>query len=227
MLAADPTGRRAADDAPAERYNAFTATDLRARIAARGWAGDAAPTREYGDHLLNPDLVQLMERDRARDAAVLVPIVDRGEGATVILTTRTAHLRKHSGQIAFPGGSVDPEDASPEAAAIRESVEEIALDPHHVEPVGRLPRYLTTTGFRITPVVAIVRPGFSLVANPDEVQDVFEVPLGFLMSEANHREESRIWQGIERRYYVMPFGERFIWGVTAGIIRTLYEGLYA
>ncbi|NDV85660.1 CoA pyrophosphatase [Aurantimonas aggregata] len=187
----------------------------------------SAPERQYGDHLLNPDLVQLMERESAREAAVLVPIVDRGEGATVILTTRASHLRQHSGQIAFPGGSVDPGDASPEAAAMRESLEEIALDPVHVEPIGRLPLYRTTTGFKITPVVGLIRPGFALSANPVEVEDVFEVPLGFLMNEANHRQESRVWQGRTRHYYVMPFGERFIWGVTAGIIRTLYERLYA
>ncbi|MEX6507981.1 CoA pyrophosphatase [Jiella sp. M17.18] len=207
-----------------EIFPRLTAADLRARIAADRTGEE---TREYGDHLLNPDFVQLMERREARAAAVLVPVVDRAEGASVILTTRSSGLRKHSGQIAFPGGSIDPEDASPEAAALREAEEEIALDPAHVEPIGRLPRYMTGTGFRITPVVAVVRPGFELAPNPAEVEDVFEVPLGFLMREENHRRESREWQGALRHYYVMPFGERFIWGVTAGIIRTLYERFYA
>lgn len=207
--------------------SAFTAADLRARMVARNLRGDEQETVEYGDHLLNRDLIQLIERRDAREAAVLVPVVDRPEGAGVILTRRSAKLKKHSGQIAFPGGSVDPGDASLEAAALRESVEEIDLDPRLVTPIGRLPRYLTTTGFRITPVVAIVQPGFTLKASPAEVDDIFEVPLGFLMREANHRRESKVWDGARRHYYVMPFGERFIWGVTAGIIRTLYERFYA
>ena len=204
----------------------FTAADLRERMVDDGLRGEDMQ-QEYGDHLLNRDLIQLIERSDAREAAVLVPVVDRPEGASVILTQRSAQLKKHSGQIAFPGGSVDPDDESLEAAALRESAEEIDLDPRFVTPIGRLPRYLTTTGFRITPVVAIVRPGFTLRASPAEVDDIFEVPLGFLMREANHRRESKVWNGAMRHYYVMPFGERFIWGVTAGIIRTLYERLYA
>ena len=181
---------------------------------------------DSGDHVLNPDLDQLMERTSARDAAVLVPIVDRPDGATVLLTTRASGLRKHSGQIAFPGGSVDPEDASVEAAALREAMEEVALEPRFVETLGRLPRYRTTTGFRITPVLGLVSPGFSLVPDPSEVADAFEVPLSFLMTEANHRRDSREWGGHMRHFYSMPFGERMIWGVTAGILRTLYERLY-
>lgn len=202
----------------------FTARDLRERLLR---AGPDHPVPDLGDHVLNPEIERLMEGAAVRDAAVLVPVVDRAEGATVLLTTRSAALRKHSGQIAFPGGSVDPSDATPEAAAIRESFEEIGLLPGFVETVGRLPRYSTTTGFRITPVIAVVRPGFELMPNPAEVADVFEVPLAFLMDAANHQKESRIWNGRERFFYVMPFGERYIWGVTAGIIRTLFERLYA
>lgn len=211
---------------------ALTAADLRARVNARrgdvaGGPSLAGTSAEFGDHRLNPDLVAEMAKSESREAAVLVPVVDRGEAATVILTTRTRSLRKHSGQVAFPGGAVDETDASAEAAAMREAFEEIALEPSHVEPIGRLPRYLTTTGFRITPVVAIVTPGFDLSPNPAEVEDVFEVPLGFLMDAANHRQESRTFEGLVRHYYTMPFGERFIWGVTAGILRTLYERYYA
>lgn len=200
------------------------AADFRRRVMAVG-TGDLEADR--GDHVLNPDIEQLAERPGAREAAVLVPVVDRPDGASILLTTRSARLRKHSGQIAFPGGSIDPTDASVEDAALREAEEEIALDRRFVETVGRLPRYVTTTGFRITPVLGIVRPGFRAVANPDEVEDVFEVPLPFLMNAANHARESRVWEGQERHYYVMPFENRFIWGVTAGILRTLYERLYA
>ena len=220
-------GEPASGTAEAAGDTGFTTLDLRRRIAARGLSDGETETREYGDHLLNRDLIQLIEHREAREAAVLVPVVDRPEGASVILTQRSARLHNHAGQIAFPGGSVDPGDVSIEAAALRESVEEIALDPRFVKPIGRLPRYLTTTGFRITPVVAIVEPGFQLTASPAEVDDIFEVPLAFLMSAANHRQESRVFDGATRHYYVMPFGERFIWGVTAGIVRTLYERLYA
>ncbi len=202
----------------------FTVADLRSRLA-RAASDEVAP--DLGDHILNPELTLLLEGTRKRDAAVLVPVVDRADGATLILTTRSNALRKHSGQIAFPGGSVDPADASPEAAATRESFEEIGLAPEFVETLGRLPRYATTTGYRITPVIGIVRPGFRLAPNPDEVADVFEVPLSFLMDAANHAKESRVWNGIERFFYVMPFGERYIWGVTAGIIRSLFERFYA
>ena len=174
---------------------AFSADDLRARLAARPLPGASA---DGGDHVLNPALETLGEPATAREAAVLVPVVDRLAGATVILTTRSSALRRHSGQIAFPGGVIDPGDASPEAAALREAFEEIGLDPACVETLARLPAYRTTTGFRITPVVGVVEPGARLLANPAEVDDIFEVPLGFLMNAANHARGSRTWQGHER-----------------------------
>ncbi len=160
-----------------------------------------------------------------RPAAVLIPVVDRPE-PTVLLTMRTSDLPSHAGQIAFPGGKIDPHDETPLAAAIREADEEIGLDAHLIEPIGYLDLYLTFTGFRILPVLARVIPNYELRINASEVADAFEVPLAFLMNEANHARKSRDWKGVTRHYYEMPFGERYIWGVTAGILRNLYEKVY-
>ena len=160
-----------------------------------------------------------------RPAAVLVPVVDHPE-PSVLLTLRTSDLPSHAGQVAFPGGKIDAADASPVAAALREAQEEIGLLPELIEPIGYLDLYLTFTGFRILPVVARVIPNFSLAINASEVADAFEVPLAFVMDEANHARKSRDWKGVTRHYYEMPFGERYIWGVTAGILRNLYEKIY-
>jgi len=189
-------------------------------------AGPGSTILAHGDHVFNNDLIRGLMDARLREAAVLIPIIDDGDDAKVILTRRTVALRKHSGQVAFPGGAVDADDITPDVAALREAEEEIGLDRGHVEVVGQLPVYLTTTGFRITPVLSIVQPGYSLVANPDEVDAIFDVPLSFLMNPSNHVRESREWEGRMRHYYRMPYGEHDIWGVTAGIIRTLYERLY-
>jgi 8-oxo-dGTP pyrophosphatase MutT (NUDIX family) len=209
-------------DMPATR--SFSANDFRRRVERRN-----APVHDgdYGDHRINPELRHLIVRDGLRDAAVLIPVVDHPDGATVILTKRTEKLRSHSGQVAFPGGSIDPTDASPEDAALRETEEEIGLDRGFVEIVGRLPDYVSGSGFRVAPVLGIIRPGFVLTANEDEVADVFEVPLAFIMDVANHNRESREWQGHLRHFYTMPYNDRYIWGLTAGIIRMLYERLYA
>jgi 8-oxo-dGTP pyrophosphatase MutT (NUDIX family) len=161
----------------------------------------------------------------SRPAAVLIPVVDRPEPA-VLLTMRTSDLPSHAGQIAFPGGKIDKSDASPLAAAIREADEEIGLDASLIEPIGYLDLYLTFSGFRILPVLARVIPNYELRINASEVADAFEVPLDFLMNEANHARKSRDWKGVTRHYYEMPFGERYIWGVTAGILRNLYEKIY-
>ncbi|CAD7024280.1 CoA pyrophosphatase [Pseudorhizobium endolithicum] len=205
----------------------YSAGEFRKRAGNQNGGPIEQSWRNHGDHLLNPDLMPVIEGLRLKDAAVLVPVVDDDDGAKVIFTQRTATLRKHSGQIAFPGGAIDPGDASPETAAIREAQEEIGLSPAFVEPVGRLPNYLAPTGFRITPVLSVVRRGFELQLNPDEVDEVFEVPLSFLMEPANHRRGSRVWDGRERHFYELPYHERYIWGITASIVRTLYERLYA
>ncbi|MCO6178928.1 CoA pyrophosphatase [Ciceribacter sp. RN22] len=206
----------------------FSAADFRHRALNQIGAPLEHAWREHGDHLLNPETLQEIEGLQFKDAAVLVPVVDDGDdGAKVILTQRTTRLRKHSGQIAFPGGGIDETDVSPEEAALREAQEEIGLDPAYVETVGRLPQYLSATGFRIFPVLSVVRRGFTITPNPHEVESVFEVPLSFLMNPENHQRDSRDWRGIVRHYYVMPYAERYIWGITAGIIRTLYERLYA
>ena len=203
----------------------FSAADFRMRAAVQT---PASPGELYGDHRFNPGHPRLDLHARSlHDAAVLVPVVDRGAEATVLLTKRAETLRAHTGQVAFPGGRIDPEDASPEAAALREAREEVDLDPAFVEVVGRMPDYVAGSGYRITPVLSVVRPGFHLRLNRDEVDLAFEVPLSFLMDPANHRRGSRMWQDLEWVFYEMPYDGKRIWGVTAGIIRTLYERLYA
>jgi 8-oxo-dGTP pyrophosphatase MutT (NUDIX family) len=158
-------------------------------------------------------------------AAVLVPVVMRSE-LTVLLTQRTDTLSKHAGQISFPGGRVDADDATAVETALREAEEEIGLGRDFVEPIGFLDGYRTGTGFHITPVVAMVRPGFTLTLAADEVADVFEVPLTFLMNVANHQTHSREWRGRTRSYWAMPFDERYIWGATAGMLKNLHYRLF-
>jgi len=194
------------------------------RRAAAAFARDAVAAHEGGDHLL--DAVPLGPDPLVyRDAAVLVPVVAYDAGARVLLTLRTDHLPSHAGQIAFPGGKIEASDADPVAAALREAAEEVGLS-GKVGVVGPLRTYLSRTGYRIVPVLARVEPGYSLDVNADEVADVFEVPLAFLMDPANHRRASRVFLGVERHFYEIPFGGRYIWGVTAGIIRGLYEQVY-
>jgi 8-oxo-dGTP pyrophosphatase MutT (NUDIX family) len=178
-----------------------------------------------GDLDLDPSLWERAGVAATRPAAVLVGVVDRAE-PTVLLTLRNAALEAHAGQIAFPGGKIEPDDPSPAAAALREAEEEIGLAPGLVDPIGHLDLYLTFSGFRILPTVARVDPGHRLTLNRAEVDEAFEVPLAFLMDAQNHALHSRDWKGVIRRYYAMPFRERYIWGVTAGILRNLYERIY-
>ena len=160
-------------------------------------------------------------------ASVLFPIVLRESGPSVLLTQRTAHLKDHPGQISFPGGRVEPEDASSAHTALREAEEEIGLSSAHVEILGYLPEYRTGTGYCVTPVVAIVTPPFELRPDPFEVAEIFEVPFAFLMDSANHQRHSMHHRGKLRHYFAMPYGEHFIWGATAGIIVTLSRALAA
>jgi len=163
-------------------------------------------------------------------ASVLVPVVAR-EQPTVLLTLRTSHLANHSGQIAFPGGKVDETDVDAIAAALREAEEEVGLRADFVQVLGTLPVYTTGSAFIITPVVALVRPGFTLAPNPGEVADVFEVPLSFLMNPANHRRHTLVAEGLQRDWFSMPYQdddiERFIWGATAGMLRNFYRFMSA
>ena len=201
----------------------FSAHDFRVRAALeRGPYGGT----DYGDHRFNPQHPRLSAITALREAAVLIPVVDHEPEATVILTRRADRLRSHSGQVAFPGGRIDPTDASPEDAALRETMEEIGLGEEHIEIIGRLPDYVAGSGYRIAPVLAVVQPGFELTLNEDEVDTAFEAPLRFLMDPANHTRDSRMWNDREWFFYDMPYGGQRIWGVTAGIIRTLYERLY-
>ncbi|GLS45205.1 CoA pyrophosphatase [Methylobacterium brachythecii] len=199
--------------------------------AERGLSRDAPgpgdPTcNPRGDHDLDPDGLAIAPPQPHRPAAVLVPIKPVCGGLAVVLTQRAVHLRDHSGQIAFPGGKVDPGDPSPVATALREAEEEIGLSPALVRPLGYLDPYLSATGFMVTPVVGLVEANAPLTINPDEVADVFEVPLDHLMDPGRHLIKTRSWQGRMRIYYAIPFGERLIWGLTAGIVHNLYERLF-
>lgn len=168
-----------------------------------------------------------------RPAAVLVPIVLHAAGPAVLLTQRTVHLRQHSGQVAFPGGRYEPADRTPVRTALREAQEEVGLDPTRVEVIGRLPEYLTGTGFQVTPVVGLIAPDFEVRPDPQEVAEVFEVPLGFLMDPRHHQRRLIEVAGVRRVFWAMPWrpdpaaGEYFIWGATAAMLRNLYRLLSA
>lgn len=158
-------------------------------------------------------------------AAVLVPIINRPTGLTILLTQRTAHLRDHAGQVSFPGGRCEPEDDGPVATALREAREEVGLAAEQIEVLGRLPEYLTSTGFVVTPVVGLVEPPLNLKLDDFEVAEVFEPPLAFLLDPSNHQRRRVHWQGSWREFWAMPWEGYYIWGATAGMLVSLQRRL--
>jgi len=226
-----------------ETLSPFSPEGFVARARARGlplekagWM--ASQPASYGidaGHRLDEDgkanqnlrLEDLVSGDRWKMAAVLVPIIAHEPETTVLLTLRTTHLSAHSGQIAFPGGKIETGDATPIETALRESEEEIGLNPALVTPLSLLDLHNTGTGFRIIPVLALVDPSFTPKPDPNEVADVFEVPLSFLMEEQNHIRHLREWKDRRILFYAMEYEQRFIWGATAAILRNLYQRLYA
>jgi 8-oxo-dGTP pyrophosphatase MutT (NUDIX family) len=220
------TGRHPATVPAGADSDFFARARQRLSLAVPPALTDLSAPAVRGDLDLDPESWKKAGIIASRPAAVLVPVIDYPV-PVVILTQRTADLTSHAGQIAFPGGKIDPDDETPAQAALREAEEEIGLAHAFVEPLGYLDLYLTFSGFRILPTVARVTPGYELMLNRAEVSEVFEVPLTFLMTLENHQRHSRDWKGIIRHYYAIPYGERYIWGVTAGILRNLYERLYA
>ncbi|HEY4636730.1 MAG TPA: CoA pyrophosphatase [Burkholderiales bacterium] len=174
----------------------------------------------YGDQGIDAERAAARRR-----ASVLVPIVARAGELTMLFTRRTAHLRNHSGQIAFPGGGAEPGDASAEATALREAHEEIGLEPARVEVLGRLSDYHTRTDYRVTPVVGLVAPPVELRLDAHEVEEAFEVPLAFLLDPANHQRHQREFQGRTVPFYAIPYRDYYIWGATAGMLINLYRFL--
>jgi 8-oxo-dGTP pyrophosphatase MutT (NUDIX family) len=202
----------------------YSAEDFRRRVVERLQPDRGAAT---GDHAFNPDIADRFLRIERRPAAVLVPVIQREPEATLLLTERTSGMRSHGGQIAFPGGRIDPEDAGPEAAALREAEEEIGLTADFVETLCLGPDYLTGSGYHVAPVIAVVRPGFDLRVNPAEVADVIRsaalVPDG---TRPTTIAAAAYGRAATRYFFEMPYGDRYIWGITAGILRVLYERLY-
>ncbi|MEO0911683.1 MAG: CoA pyrophosphatase [Pseudomonadota bacterium] len=190
-------------------------------VARRLETGDPGPSSDFD---LVPGLRGL-DPARLQPAAVLVPLVARPEGLSVVLTRRSRHLRHHPGQIAFPGGKIDPGDGTAEAAALREAEEEIALPRGDVEVIGALPAHYTVTKYAVTPVVAHIPEAFRGVAEAGEVDEIFEVPLAFLLDPANLQVQSRMWQGTTRAYYVIPYGPYYVWGATARMLKGFSDRL--
>ncbi len=217
---------RATNLRPAATDDFFEHARARLKLEVPPALTDPNAAGARGDLDLNPEMWVRAGVKATKPAAVLVPVIDRPE-PTVLLTLRTAELASHAGQVAFPGGKIEPADESPVAAALREANEETGLAPNLIEPIGYLDLYLTFSGYRILPTVARVKPDFTLKLNPREVVETFEVPLAFVMTPSNHQRKTRDWNGLQRDYYAIPFENRYIWGITAGILRNLYDRVYA
>lgn len=185
----------------------------------------AGTDRVRSDYDLNPHIPRPPLDKPLRRAAVLVGLVEREDGLTVLFTQRTAHLNAHAGQISFPGGGLEPDDPSPQSAALRETVEEIGLGPEHIEIVGRLDEYQTRTGFAITPIVALIRPPFELTLDSFEVAEAFETPLQLFLADNMPKRHGRELLGKPAWYYVFPYRDRYIWGATAGMLVNLRDVL--
>ena len=213
----------------------MTREELIARLAGRrpgrrGFGGTSDPLEAAevraatrGDHDLNPG--ETPPSSALRPAAVLVPLVARPEGMTVLLTQRTAHLSAHAGQISFPGGRVEEQDVDAVATALRETEEEIGLSREWVSVIGRLDTYVTGTGFEITPIVGIITPGYTLTLDAFEVAEAFEVPLSYILDRRNHNRQERESAGRTRVFFVLPYQGRNIWGATAGMLVNLADVL--
>ena len=182
--------------------------------------GAPAPIRR-GDDDLNPGMRPM--RDDLIPASVLVPLVQRPSGTTMLLTMRTPHMKDHAGQIAFPGGRRDPEDVDDIATALRETQEEVGIGADSIRILGSIAPYVTRTGYAVTPIVGAVNPDIAPRPDPFEVDEIFEVPFAFLLDRANHQRHSRTINGTERHFYAMPYGDYFIWGATAGMIVNLVD----
>lgn len=198
-----------------EGYVAPTEAWLRARLASEA---SAAPVSAGDGWLWRP-------ANELRSAAVLIPIIADGDELRVLFTVRTDHLHDHAGQISFPGGRSDPQDETPRDTALRECGEEVGLPPANIEVLGALSEYLTVTGYRVTPLVGLVHAPVSLSLDPFEVAEVFEVPLSFLLDPRNHQRNRVFHLGRERHYYAVPYGRRYIWGATAGMLMNLCRHL--
>jgi len=206
----------------------MTRDEVLARLKAAGFVSgpDGLTPPQRSDFDLLPDGRPAFANGRAlRQAGVLVALVARPRGPTVLLTQRTAHLRRHAGQIAFPGGGREAGDATIRETALRETEEEVGLRRRHVEVIGQLDVYETVSAYAVTPVIGWVEPPFELAVDPREVDDIFEVPLAFVMDPANHKRETMVRDGLERHYYVLPYRGRRIWGATAGMLVNLHEVL--